>query len=98
MTRFHQAMEENLAKLEQFVPIVARVHGGSHPEFHDVHRIFAAMHEKIQAAGDNKPDLSTEFHKLREITQNYSVPRDVCETYAAVYNILAELDEAYHRE
>ena len=33
--------------------------------------------------------------KLREITDNYTVPGDVCESYEAVYNMLAELDKAY---
>ena len=35
MTRFNQVIARNLEKLEQFVPIVARVHGGTHSEFHD---------------------------------------------------------------
>ena len=38
---------------------------------------------------------STRFVKLREITDNYTVPGDVCESYEAVYNMLAELDKAY---
>jgi len=33
---------------------------------------------------------------LRETTNNYTVPDDVCESYEAVYNMLSELDKAYH--
>ena len=69
---------------------------GTHPEFHHVRRIFDALNEKIKAEGTNRPDLAAEFSELRKITQDYTVPGDVCETYAAVYNMLAELDEAYH--
>ncbi|HHT74147.1 MAG TPA: iron-sulfur cluster repair di-iron protein, ric [Firmicutes bacterium] len=96
MARFTEALARNLATLEQYVPIVARVHGGTHPEFHHVRRIFDALNEKIKAEGTNRPDLAAEFSELRKITQDYTVPGDVCETYAAVYNMLAELDEAYH--
>ncbi|HHX23579.1 MAG TPA: hypothetical protein GX723_06170 [Thermoanaerobacterales bacterium] len=48
MTRFNQVIARNLEKLEQFVPIVARVHGGTHPEFHDVHKFFNKINEKIE--------------------------------------------------
>jgi regulator of cell morphogenesis and NO signaling len=37
-----------------------------------------------------------EFARLREITDDYTVPGDVCETYEAVYGMLADLDKAYH--
>jgi regulator of cell morphogenesis and NO signaling len=52
--------------------------------------------DKTQDAGSKKPELSEEFSRLREITDNYKVPGDVCESYEAVYNMLAELDNAYH--
>ena len=95
MTTFNKVRERNLPKLEQFVPIVERVHGGSHPEFHAVRNVFDAIREKINGAGGERPDLDDEFKELREITDNYAVPADVCETYEAVYNMLAELDKAY---
>lgn len=57
--------------------------------------MFEAINEKIKEAGTERPDLSEEFAKLREITANYTVPGDVCESYEAVYNMLAEVDEAY---
>lgn len=95
MTAFNEVKERNLEKLELYVPVVERVHGGSHPEFHDVRRVFDAINAKIKEAGTDRPDLDGEFRQLREITDNYTVPNDVCETYEAVYNMLAELDEAY---
>ncbi len=92
---FKDVKKNHFPKLEQYIPIVARVHGGSHPEFHEVRKIFDAINEKIKAAGTELPDLSEEFARLREITDNYKIPADVCESYEAVYNMLAEVDEAY---
>lgn len=95
MKRFNDAVEQNLGRLEQYVPVVARVHGGSHPEFHDVKKVFDEISVKVKNAGKEKPDLDNEFKELREITDNYTVPGDVCESYEAVYNMLEEVDKAY---
>ena len=92
---FERVKAKHLKTLEQYVPIVARVHGESHPEFHEVRQIFDAINKKIKEAGTGKPELNGEFQQLRKITDNYIVPDDVCESYAAVYQMLAELDEAY---
>lgn len=95
MANFNELKNKYIKRLEQFVPVVDRVHGQHHPEFHEVRRLFDDMNKKIKEAGQQKPDLDNEFNKLREVTNNYTVPEDVCETYEAVYNMLAELDEAY---
>ena len=92
---FNEVREKLIPTLERFVPIVAKVHGKHHPEFHDVRKVFDTMIEKTRAAGAEKVELNDEFAKLREITDNYTVPGDVCESYEAVYNMLSELDEAY---
>lgn len=96
MTTFNTVKEKNFARLDQFTPIVARVHGGTHPEFHQVKDLWDEIRDKTQAAETKKPELNTEFTKLREVTDNYSVPADVCESYEAVYNMLEEVDHAYH--
>ncbi len=93
---FNQVKEMHLETLKQYVPIVARVHGEAHPEFHEVHKLFDAINVKIKEAGANKPELKEEFIKLREITEDYTVPRDVCESYEAVYKMISQLDKAYH--
>lgn len=92
---FIEKTKKHIKTLEQYVPIVARVHGGSHPEFHEVKKLFDAINKKTKDATSDRPELNGEFTKLREITSNYSVPGDVCESYEAVYNILAEIDKAY---
>lgn len=96
MTTFGQVKERYVNKLELYVPVVARVHGGSHPEFHDVQKLYDQMSAKIEAAGPQRPKLDNEFEQLRQITADYAVPGDVCESYEAVYEMLAELDKAYH--
>lgn len=55
MKTFSQVLELHGSRLELYVPVVARVHGGSHPEFHDVRRIYDEMISKIQADGSGKP-------------------------------------------
>ena len=93
---FNQAKKKHIKVLEQYVPIVSRVHGSNHPEFHEVRKLFDTIRAKIKDAGADKPELNEEFANLREITGDYTVPDDVCESYEAVYNMLAELDKAYH--
>ncbi|NLJ90844.1 MAG: iron-sulfur cluster repair di-iron protein, ric [Clostridiales bacterium] len=93
---FNEVKEKNLGLLVQYVPVVARVHGDSHPEFHKVHKEFNSLVSKISKAGTERPELDDEFAKLREITGNYKIPNDVCETYEAVYKMISELDEAYN--
>lgn len=92
---FDEVRGKLLKTLQQYVPIVARVHGGSHAEFHEVRAIFDTIDQKIKKAGAKRPELTEEFAKLREITDHYTVPGDACESYEAVYDMLAELDEAY---
>ncbi len=93
---FNMMKEKHLKTLEQYVPIVARVHGKSHPEFYEVQKIFDAISKKIKESNSQASDLNQEFIKLREVTDGYTVPDDVCESYEAVYNMLADLDKAYH--
>lgn len=93
---FNEVKENQLKTLVKYVPVVDRVHGAHHPEFHEVRSIFETIVEKTKSAGNNKPELTIEFIRLREVTSNYKVPGDVCETYEAVYNILEVVDKAYH--
>lgn len=92
---FNQVKEGHLKTLDQYVPVVAKVHGGSHPEFYQVRKVYDELAKKVKDIEREMPELNNEFSKLREITNNYTVPGDVCESYEAVYNMLAELDEAY---
>src|SRR5699024_12358792 len=72
--------------------------GENHPEFHKVKELWEQIQEKTNAAGSDQPELDKEFTQLREITNNYTVPDGVCESYEAVYTMLEEVDTAYHAE
>ncbi|NLL80679.1 MAG: iron-sulfur cluster repair di-iron protein, ric [Tissierellia bacterium] len=95
MKKFEEAFKKNIKKLELYVPIVERVHGKNNPEFYDVRKLFDQINEKVKNAESVKPELDNEFKQLREITDNYTVPEDVCESYEAVYKMLEEVDKAY---
>lgn len=95
MNRFEEAQERVLARLVLYVPVVARVHGAQHPEFHEVHAVFETIHGKIREGASRAPLLDGAFERLRSITENYKLPEDVCESYEAVYRMLEMLDEAY---
>ncbi len=95
MKNFEQVKEKNIKTLEQYVPVVERVHGKEHPEFHDVRRLFDKINEKLKDSGEEKVELEDEFQELRKVTDNYKVPCDTCESYEAVYEMLAQLDKAY---
>lgn len=83
-------------KLDLYTTAITRVHGKNHPEAFEVRELFETMNEKVKEAGPNKPNLDTEFTQLRAITNHYTIPDDVCETYADVYNMLAQVDKSYH--
>jgi len=83
-------------KLEKYVPIVARVHGSSHPEFYEVQKLYNIINRRIKEVGIENAELNEEFYKLRELTNNYKVPDDVCESYESVYKMIAKIDEGYN--
>ena len=91
MNKFEKVVNDNIGILNQYVPIVKRVHGSEHPEFIDVADVYETFVSKL----NNSENLEDEFLKFREITNNYEIPSDTCESYAAVYNMLKALDEAY---
>lgn len=93
---FDQTYGMYFERLKQYVPIVSKVHGGTHPEFYEVHKLFDAINTKTKESGKNKPEIEEEFVKLREITKEYKIPEDVCESYEAVYHMLEKIDKAYH--
>lgn len=85
----NKIVNKHMDTLKTYVPVVARVHGELHPEIHDVKRVFDDISEKIES-GTN---LDIQFKELRKITDNYTIPNDVCESYEAVYVMLSELDK-----
>ncbi len=93
---FNEALEETFETLDLYTTAITRAHGKNHPEAFEVREIFESMNEKVKASGTKKPDLDEAFKQLRKITDHYTVPDDVCETYAGVYHMLLEAEEAYY--
>ncbi len=92
---FHEVVEEYSSKLDLYTSAITRAHGKNHPEAFAVRELFEGMNAKIIEAGTSKPNLDAEFTQLRKITDNYTIPEDVCETYAGTYNMLSEADKSY---
>ncbi len=88
---FTQVLQEARETLDLFVPIVARVHGSTHAEFYEVEKLYQKLVEKL----GTEADLAAEFTALRQVTDGYRVPEDVCESYETVYRLLSELDQAF---
>ncbi|WP_025725244.1 hypothetical protein [Acholeplasma granularum] len=93
---FRNDLDLYLAKLGMYVPIVARVHGKHHPQIYKVKDIFEVIVSKTDK-GISDINLDEEFNQLKEITHNYLVPNDVCESYEAVYNMLQTLNNSYDK-
>jgi len=89
-------MESTFKKLDLFVPTVDKVHGKHHEEFHEVRSIYENIRRKVKE-GSNDVDLNDEFKRLREITDNFKVPSDVCESYEAVFTMLQEVEKEYKK-
>lgn len=92
---FNDAVRKYAPLLKQYVSVVAKVHGKSHPEFYEVASIYEDLQKKMKDPLSEKSALTEIFTKLRNITSNYTIPEGVCETYSAVYTMLAELDASY---
>ena len=92
---FNDAVAESFEKLNVFTNAITKAHGQSHPEAFDVRKLFQAIQEKVNNQDSEKLDLDAEFTELRKVTNNYTIPGDVCQTFAATYRMLQEADKAY---
>lgn len=92
---FNEVVENYFEKLDLYTTAITRAHGKNHPEAFEVRELFETMNAKVKEAGTTKPNLDAEFTQLRKVTDNYTIPKDVCETYAGVYNMLSEVDKSY---
>ncbi|SFC65697.1 regulator of cell morphogenesis and NO signaling [Alkalibacterium subtropicum] len=96
MTVFDAVVKENFPTLEIYTLPLTRAHGKNHPEVFRVPELFQTMNEKVKDSGSDKPDLNDEFTELREVTSQYALPDDACETYEAVCEMLSEAADAYY--
>lgn len=78
----------HIEKAAQLAPIIERVHGKHHPEITRVRQII----EKLQSS-DSTTKTMTLFQELRTVTENYAIPKDVCEAFEATYRALERADK-----
>lgn len=95
MTEFNTVMHTHFPKLDRYTLPLTRAHGKNHPEVFRVHELYQTINAKVKESGEGKPVLDKEFNELRQVTSEYALPSDACETYKAVYAMLSEADEAY---
>lgn len=95
---FQETFKKYSPTLSKYVPIVDRVHGQHHPEFHDVVTVFDQLKSKVTGTKRKDVNLDNEFAQLKSITNDYEVPEDVCETYAAVYQMLEIINQSYDQQ
>lgn len=93
---FKEVVDENFSTLDFYTKAIVRAHGRSHPEAYEVRRVFEAMKDKVEQFGAEGAHLATDFIKLRKVTNNYTLPEDVCQTFASVYEMLEKADQVYH--
>lgn len=80
----------HIAKAAELAPLIERVHGAGHPELTRVRELTMALQT---ATGRDQADGL--FTQLRQVTKNYTLPKDACEAYTAAYTALANADEAH---
>lgn len=86
-----------IKEMELYIRIVSRVHGNMHPEIKEVEKIYDRLTSMLLDKAENVIDIDKEFYSLRKVTNNYTIPEDVCESYERVYYLLEELDKEYHK-
>jgi iron-sulfur cluster repair protein YtfE (RIC family) len=91
MKDFNTLKEDYFKTLDFYMPVVERVHGPHHAEIYDVAKVYEVMKGHLE----QNQSLEGDFEKLRNLTDNYRVPEDVCESYEAIYQMLSELDRTY---
>ncbi len=84
-------LTENQEKLDLYTTAITRAHGKNHPETFDVRDLYTELEPAI--LNEDSETVTTIFGKLREVTSNYEIPNDVCETFEATYKMLGEMDQ-----
>jgi regulator of cell morphogenesis and NO signaling len=96
--RIYKELKQHMMKEEQILfPFIKQlasclIKGKSSeaPFFGTVKNPIRMMEAEHQAAGD-------EMYEIRNLTKNYAIPEDACETYKAAMNELKEFEEDLHK-
>lgn len=97
MTTLKEFLLSQEEKLAMYTGAIAKVHSRLHPEVHEV----KALYEDILSAvkqDEKAPGLGKAFDRLVEVTGNFEIPADTCETFAAVYQDLTTANQLYRAQ
>ena len=81
-------LDERHDKLDFYTKAITNAHGQNHPEVFDVRQQYVKL---CLDARDDK-DLDNNFAELRQTTNNYAIPGDVCPVFEATYHMLESAD------
>ncbi len=95
-TTFKQFLLANEEKLDMYTTAIAKVHSRLHPEVHEVKALYDELLTKVKQ--DDATDLTPLFDQLTQVTSDYRIPADTCQTYEAVYQDLQTADSMYRAE
>lgn len=93
MNELKSFMNENAKKMELYTKAITKVHGKSHPEVFEVRELYQDIMEGVNGDSVDEARVNDGFAKLVQVTDNYTVPSDGCETFAAVYENLNEANQ-----
>lgn len=89
MTEATAYLQANQDRLEAFTKAITQAHGAHHPEVFDVREAYLQLRDKINAGAT---DIEEDFTQLRNLTDDYAIPGDVCQTFEATYRMLEKAD------
>lgn len=89
MSQIKDYLTENKDQLDTFTSAITRAHGKNHPEVFEVRDIFVNIEQKIAHGDEN---LTADFNRLTDVTNNFAIPNDVCPVFQATYRMLSEMN------
>lgn len=95
MTNFTEFLNKNREPLQVYTKAITRAHGKNHPEVFEVHRLYTEL-DQMMANNGSQADIEVQMAKMKELTHNYHIPSDVCPTFKATYETLAQADQLFH--
>ena len=97
MTTYKEFLLENEEKLDMYTKAISKVHSRLHPEVHEVKALYAEL--LVAVKNDEEASaLTPTFDRLVEVTSDFEIPSDTCETFEAVYQDLEKANALYRSE
>lgn len=94
MTTLKEFLLSEEEKLAMYTGAIAKVHSRLHPEVHEVKALYEDILSEVKQ-DEKSAGLRKAFDRLVELTNNFEIPADTCETFAAVYQDLATANQLF---